>query len=99
MLRMYLVVLAPLTPNPPFRQDVHPSRSIIRLPNSGLPWKQHIYDLEDSLNLANSPILFVTYQDGSGMWRVQAVPIRGTQFKNRIGIKEQWRGIRDEKLW
>ena len=43
-------------------------------------------------------VKFVLFQDGSGMWRVQAVTQEGTAFTNRLGLLEPWRGLRDAEL-
>ena len=46
-----------------------------------------------------SPLVkFVLYVDSAGMWRVQAVTAEGTAFTNRLGLREPWRGLRDDAL-
>ena len=47
---------------------------------------------------AAAQVKFVLYPDSAGMWRVQAVTVEGTQFTNRLGLLEAWRGLRDDKL-
>jgi uncharacterized UPF0160 family protein len=32
------------------------------------------------------------------MWRVQAVTVEGTDFTNRLGLLEEWRGLRNDDL-
>jgi uncharacterized UPF0160 family protein len=32
------------------------------------------------------------------MWRVQAVPVEGKAFENRLGLPKEWRGVRDQDL-
>ena len=43
-------------------------------------------------------VKFVLYTDQGGMWRVQAVTKEGTAFENRLGLPEDWRGVRDDDL-
>jgi uncharacterized UPF0160 family protein len=70
---------------------------IITLPDGGVPWKTHLYDLEVK-HCIEGLIKFVLYTDQSGMWRVQAVTVKGTAFTNRVGIIAEWRGMRDAEL-
>lgn len=79
------------------RHNVDPSGEIIRFVSGGLPWKTHLYDLEAELEL-DPLVKFVLYTDQSGMWRVQAVTVKGQAFENRLGLPEEWRGVRDEDL-
>jgi len=79
------------------RDDIHPSGEVIRFSNGGCPWRTHLYDLERQLSL-ETLIKFVLYEDSAGMWRVQAVTVEGTDFTNRLGLLEQWRGVRDDEL-
>lgn len=62
-----------------------------------MPWKEHLYSLEREHGV-RTLVNFVLYQDGSGMWRVQAVTAEGTAFTNRVGLPEAWRGLRDAAL-
>eukprot|EP00559_Dactyliosolen_fragilissimus_P002821 CAMPEP_0184857990 /NCGR_PEP_ID=MMETSP0580-20130426/3132_1 /TAXON_ID=1118495 /ORGANISM="Dactyliosolen fragilissimus" /LENGTH=367 /DNA_ID=CAMNT_0027353901 /DNA_START=209 /DNA_END=1312 /DNA_ORIENTATION=+ len=87
------------------RFDVDSSGKIICFPSGGLPWKGHLYNMEKDMGLSddnddaqNQLIKFVLYTDQGGMWRVQAVPIEGRKFDNRLGLPEPWRGVRDEDL-
>jgi uncharacterized UPF0160 family protein len=68
------------------RHDVHTSNQIFAFPKGGLPWKQHLYELEKKSNLTefNDLIKYVLYPDQEGMWRVQAVTIEGKAFENRL---------------
>jgi len=34
----------------------------------------------------------------SRRWRVQAVTVEGRGFENRLGLPEEWRGVRDQDL-
>ena len=73
------------------------SGEIICFPSGGLPWKGHLYELEKQHKL-DKLVKFVLYTDQGGMWRVQAVTVEGTLFENRLGLPEEWRGVRDEDL-
>lgn len=43
--------------------------------------------------------LYTIYPDeGSGNWRIQAVPVSPESFESRKALPEPWRGIRDEEL-
>mmetsp|Transcript_29240 Transcript_29240/g.55230 ORF Transcript_29240/g.55230 Transcript_29240/m.55230 type:complete len:336 (+) Transcript_29240:97-1104(+) len=79
------------------RNAVDPSGQIIKFESGGMPWKQHLYDLEAVHNIEGQ-VKFVLYTDQGGMWRVQAVTVKGTAFTNRVGLLESWRGVRDAEL-
>jgi len=79
------------------RYDTDPSGEILCFPTGGLPWKGHLYELE-KLHKTEKLIKFVLYSDQGGMWRVQAVTVEGTAFENRLGLPEEWRGVRDDVL-
>lgn len=79
------------------RHETDASGEIIALTTGGLPWKNHLYELE-KLHEVNPIIKFVLYTDESGMWRVQAVTVEGKSFENRLGLPEEWRGVRDADL-
>jgi len=79
------------------RHEIDSSGEIICFPMGGLPWKGHLYELE-KLHKVEKLIKFVLYTDQGGMWRVQAVTVEGTAFENRLGLPEEWRGVRDDDL-
>lgn len=79
------------------RHETDPSGEILSLPNGGLPWKGHLYELE-KIHGVDPLVKFVLYTDQGGMWRVQAVTVEGTAFENRLGLPEEWRGVRDGDL-
>lgn len=79
------------------RMDVDASGEIIAFKSGGLPWRNHLYDLEKE-HKVDPLVKFVLYTDQSGMWRVQAVTVEGTLFENRLSLPEEWRGVRDEEL-
>lgn len=79
------------------RQEIDKSGEILVLESGGLPWRNHLYDLEKE-HAVEPLIKFVLYTDQGGMWRVQAVTVEGRGFENRLSLPEEWRGVRDEKL-
>ncbi|KFM59707.1 UPF0160 protein MYG1, mitochondrial, partial [Stegodyphus mimosarum] len=79
------------------RISVHPSGEIIELDNGGCPWKEHLFELEKSLNI-EKPIKFVIYTDMNGNWRIQCVSVSPFSFENRLSLKAEWQGLRDEEL-
>lgn len=55
------------------RHTVHPSGSIVVLSHF-CPWKDHLFELEETLKKADSaysPVLYVLYGDSGGSWRIQ----------------------------
>jgi uncharacterized UPF0160 family protein len=79
------------------RHEVDSTGEIIVLESGGLPWKNHLYELE-RVHLVDPLVKFCLYEDQGGMWRVQAVTVEGTAFENRLGLPKEWRGVRDDKL-
>ena len=79
------------------RSEVDESGQILCFKTGGMPWKSHLYELE-RVHSVNPLVMFVTYEDSSGMWRVQAVTEEGTAFTNRLSLPEAWRGLRDAEL-
>jgi uncharacterized UPF0160 family protein len=79
------------------RASTHECGEVICLPNSGCPWKGHLYELE-RVHKVDPLVKFVLFKDTAGMWRVQAVTGEGTSFTNRLGLLEAWRGLRDAEL-
>ncbi|KAI4154949.1 MAG: hypothetical protein LQ340_001322 [Diploschistes diacapsis] len=82
------------------RLDTDPSGQIITLPRGGVPWKEHLYNIE-----ASSPdrpqILYVLYpesEEKDARWRVQAVSVGEGSFESRRPLREEWRGVRDAEL-
>ena len=79
------------------RHETDPSGEIITLESGGLPWRNHLYDLEQE-HAVHPLVKFVLYTDQGGMWRVQAVTVEGKAFENRLSLPEAWRGVRDADL-
>jgi len=81
------------------RFDVHKSGRVLDFSNGGVPWKEHLFELEQEEGLKeDSNILYVIYTDQNGMWRIQCVPVRAKSFENRLSLPAQWRGVRDADL-
>ena len=79
------------------RHEIDESGQIIKFESGGMPWKGHLYELETEHSV-DPLIKFVLYTDQGGMWRVQAVTVKGQAFENRLSLPEEWRGVRDEDL-
>jgi uncharacterized UPF0160 family protein len=79
------------------RYTTDPSGRIITLESGGLPWLNHLYELERIYHIEGH-ILYVLYTDQQGMWRIQAVTKQGTKFTNRLDLPDMWKGLRDEEL-
>ncbi|CAL8464428.1 g3963 [Coccomyxa elongata] len=79
------------------RHEVDPSGEIIQL-SRVCPWKEHLYDLEEELDL-EKPIKFCVYEDERAhSWRVQAVSVSAGSFENRKSLPAAWMGLRDAQL-
>jgi len=77
------------------RSKVDASGLIMELPAGGVPWKEHLFALEQQ---HDCQLLFVIYTDQSGNWRVQTVPPHKASFEMRVPLKKAWRGLRDQQL-
>jgi uncharacterized UPF0160 family protein len=84
------------------RQNEHPSGQLIALPRAGIPWKEHLYNIEADAKLADgSKILYVVYpekDEPGSKWRIQTVSVDFASFQNRKSLPEPWRGLRDADL-
>ncbi|ETI21157.1 hypothetical protein G647_07501 [Cladophialophora carrionii CBS 160.54] len=84
------------------RADAHPSGQLMVLPRAGIPWKEHLYNIEEESKLpTDRRILFVIYpekEEPGSKWRIQAVSKDFSSFENRKSLPEPWRGVRDEEL-
>ena len=88
------------------RHGVHESGKIMELSGGGVPWKEHLYALEKEVSGKSGEegaekVLFVLYPEGvepGSKWRVQAVSKGMDSFENRRGLREEWRGMRDQEL-
>lgn len=84
------------------RLNNHPSGQLLVLPRAGIPWKNHLYTIEDESNLPDDQkLLFVIYpekEDPGSKWRIQAVSKTASSFENRKSLPEPWCGVRDAEL-
>lgn len=65
-----------------FLEQVDPSGEILVLAQGGCPWKEHLFSLEQALDVKKT-LKFILYTDQSGQWRVQCVPVGLRTFENR----------------
>eukprot|EP00123_Amoebidium_parasiticum_P001308 comp12364_c0_seq1/m.7249 comp12364_c0_seq1/g.7249 ORF comp12364_c0_seq1/g.7249 comp12364_c0_seq1/m.7249 type:complete len:335 (-) comp12364_c0_seq1:468-1472(-) len=80
------------------RFEVDPSGRIAIL-DSGCPWKDHLFMLEEEAGLTSeNNLLYLLFPDSAGSWRVQAVPLTPSSFELRKAMPEPWRGLRDDAL-
>ncbi|QQP39436.1 UPF0160 protein MYG1_ mitochondrial [Caligus rogercresseyi] len=78
------------------RFQVHESGKIIAFDRDGCPYSEHLYQIEKEEGIE---ILYVIFHDGSNdTWRVLAVSVEGDYFNQRLKLKKEWRGVRDEEL-
>jgi uncharacterized UPF0160 family protein len=84
------------------RAENHPSGQLLLLPRTGIPWKEHLYNIEDEAGLAaDKKILYVLYpekDEPGSKWRIQCVSKDLASFQNRKSLPEPWRGLRDAEL-
>lgn len=78
------------------RYNVHKSGHILEF-TERFPWKEHMYDLEDEMNIGHE-VKYVIFNDKLDSWRVQAVPVNPTSFVTRKPLNKKWWGVRDDKL-
>lgn len=79
------------------RQEHDSEGRILVFDGSSVPWKDHLYSLEDG----TPSVLYVLYAEGSGpesKWRIQCVPESKDSFVSRKPLPEAWRGFRDQEL-
>lgn len=80
----------------------HPSGHIMVLPQAGIPWKEHLYNLEDSEGVPDAErplyVLYPEKEEPGSKWRIQAVSKDIGSFESRKALPEQWRGLRDSDL-
>merc|ERR1712080_594603 len=87
------------------RRNVDSSGYIMELPGGGCPWKEHLSHIEDEKNEAEDTpekehVMFVIFpeKEKDGPYRVQAVNKNEGGFQLRVGLREEWRGVRDAEL-
>lgn len=78
------------------------SGHIMVMPRAGIPWKEHLYKLEDADAVpASEKVLYVLYpekEEPGSRWRLQAVSKDFSSFESRKALPEPWRGVRDTEL-
>ncbi|KAI9841702.1 MAG: hypothetical protein M1837_000434 [Sclerophora amabilis] len=87
------------------RKD-YDSRGRIMVFEQSVPWKDHLYNLEDEdsgagAGAGDDKVLYVLYPESNqpgAKWRIQAVPVSKDSFESRKALPEAWRGFRDEQL-
>ena len=72
------------------------------LPSAGIPWKEHLYNLEDAEGIQEDEkpfyVLYPEKEEPGSKWRVQAVSKDIASFESRKALPESWRGLRDSDL-
>jgi uncharacterized UPF0160 family protein len=79
------------------RYEVDASGEIILMTECACPWKEHLFGLEEEKGI-EGVIKFTLYADLNGTWRVQCVPEKTKNFTNRLSLKKEWCGLRDDEL-
>ncbi|KAK5098301.1 hypothetical protein LTS08_006434 [Lithohypha guttulata] len=84
------------------RESQHPSGQLLVLPRAGIPWKEHLYNIEQEAGIDESKkILYTIYpekEEPGTKWRIQAVSKDMNSFVNRKSLPEPWCGVRDAEL-
>ena len=84
------------------RKNNHASGQFLVLPRAGIPWKEHLYNLEEAAHVPdNEKPLYTLYpemEESGSKWRVQAVSKDFASFESRKALPEPWRGLRDTEL-
>ena len=78
------------------RKEFHPSGCLILLEKC-CPWKEHLINLEEEMNIKDQ-IKLCLYKDTDGGYRIQTIPSSLGSFNFRVGLKEDWRGLKPEDL-
>ncbi|KAF2636029.1 putative UPF0160 protein C27H6.8 [Massarina eburnea CBS 473.64] len=81
----------------------HDSKGRILVLNEGLPFMDHLYNLEKDFPApegASPLVLYVLLPEDKpeGKWRIRAVSKQNGGFVNRKDLPDAWKGVRDEKL-
>ncbi|KAH8670852.1 putative UPF0160 protein C27H6.8 [Xylariales sp. PMI_506] len=86
------------------RLEHDPEGRILVLEGQSVPWKDHLYNLEEQADAAGADgkkVLYVLYPEKpvpDAKWRIQAVPVSRDSFQSRKALPEPWRGARDSQL-
>lgn len=79
------------------RTEFDPEGRILVFEGQSVPWKDHLYGLEDG----KPSVLYVLYPESASpgaKWRIQCVPESPDSFLSRKPLPEAWRGFRDQEL-
>jgi uncharacterized UPF0160 family protein len=79
-----------------------PQGRILVLPE-GMPWADHLYNLEKETQQPQGvapQVLYVLFPEDKpeGKWRIRAVSKENGGFENRKDLPDAWKGVRDEQL-
>ncbi|KAF1955615.1 metal-dependent protein hydrolase [Byssothecium circinans] len=71
--------------------------------NEGMPWADHLYNLEKETPIPDGvapQVLYVLFPESTpeGKWRIRAVSKENSGFENRKDLPDPWKGMRDEQL-
>ena len=94
------------------RRAHDPAGRVVVLERGGVPWKEHLFDLEEEDAGAETgrkvakegsvaKVLYVVYPEKpspASKWRVQCMPESLDSFLTRKALPEAWQGRRDEEL-
>ena len=83
------------------RRKHDPEGRILVLGGQSVPWKDHLYSLEEDKEDGKPSVLYVLYAESTqpgAKWRVQCVPETADSFTSRRPLPEAWRGFRDAEL-
>ncbi|KAI8963788.1 metal-dependent protein hydrolase [Daldinia sp. FL1419] len=83
------------------RLQFDPEGRVMVLEGQAVPWKDHLYTLEEEEGESAKKVLYVLYPEKpvpDAKWRIQAVPVTEGSFESRKALPEPWRGARDEQL-
>ncbi|KAK7931676.1 hypothetical protein PG985_002388 [Apiospora marii] len=83
------------------RLEYDPEGRVMVLEGQSVPWKDHLYTLEEAEGNVDKKVLYVLYAEKpvpDAKWRIQCVPETSNSFQSRKPLPEPWRGARDEAL-
>jgi len=83
------------------RLEYDPEGRVMVLEGQSVPWKDHLYTLEDAEGNLDKKVIYVLYAEKpvpDAKWRIQCVPETSNSFQSRKPLPEPWRGARDEAL-
>ncbi|KAI1439101.1 putative UPF0160 protein C27H6.8 [Xylaria sp. CBS 124048] len=96
------------------RKTYDPQGRIMVLEGQSVPWKDHLYTLEEEAAAARKTegeeekktddegkLLYVLYPENpnpGAKWRIQAVSVTQDSFQSRKALPAPWRGVREDVL-